>query len=245
MRCSATTSRSARHDRTADRSRRSTPRPRSGPVRSCSKAATAASRSFGPAMPTALWDAVKGHDHIWTYMSCYGPFADATTFSRLGREPHPARGPLLLRRHRTVRRRRRHRDTDGHPARRALGRGRAHRLFAGAAAHAARHRGAVSARALRLRDARQPPLRMEMQRAQRPVAAGGVALRLRVRRRAAPASIAKGRSRDTAYYSMLDSEWPARKAAFERWLAPDNFDATGRQKTSLAALNGSRLRADG
>ena len=36
---------------------------------------------------------------------------------------------------------------------------------------------------------------------------------------------------------MLDSEWPARKAAFERWLAPDNFDAQGRQKTSLAELN--------
>jgi hypothetical protein len=33
---------------------------------------------------------------------------------------------------------------------------------------------------------------------------------------------------------MLDSEWPARKAEFERWLAPDNFDAGGRQKTGLA-----------
>ena len=55
-------------------------------------------------------------------------------------------------------------------------------------------------------------------------------------------NIAKGRSRDTAYFSMLDSEWPARKAAFERWLAPDNFDAQGRQKTSLAALNGGAAR---
>ena len=49
--------------------------------------------------------------------------------------------------------------------------------------------------------------------------------------------IVKGRNRDTACFSMLDSEWPARKAAFEQWLAPDNFDADGRQKTSLAALN--------
>jgi RimJ/RimL family protein N-acetyltransferase len=49
--------------------------------------------------------------------------------------------------------------------------------------------------------------------------------------------IVKGASRDTAWFSMLDSEWPARRAAFERWLAPDNFDAEGRQKTSLAALN--------
>ena len=35
--------------------------------------------------------------------------------------------------------------------------------------------------------------------------------------------IVKGRNRDTAWYSMLDSEWPARKRAFERWLAPDEF----------------------
>jgi hypothetical protein len=52
------------------------------------------------------------------------------------------------------------------------------------------------------------------------------------------AMIAKGRNRDTAYFSMLDSEWPARKKAFETWLAPENFDAQGRQKVSLAALNG-------
>ena len=51
--------------------------------------------------------------------------------------------------------------------------------------------------------------------------------------------IAKG-NRDTAYYSMLDSEWPARKAAFERWLAPDNFDATGKQRVSLSELNAAR-----
>jgi RimJ/RimL family protein N-acetyltransferase len=49
--------------------------------------------------------------------------------------------------------------------------------------------------------------------------------------------IIKGRNRDTAWFSMLDSEWPARKTAFERWLAPDNFDAMGRQTASLALLN--------
>ena len=48
--------------------------------------------------------------------------------------------------------------------------------------------------------------------------------------------IVKGRNRDTAWFSMLDSEWPARRAAFERWLAPDNFDAPGRQKTWLSDL---------
>jgi RimJ/RimL family protein N-acetyltransferase len=41
--------------------------------------------------------------------------------------------------------------------------------------------------------------------------------------------IVKGQNRDTTWFSMLDSEWPARKAAFERWLDPANFDAAGRQ----------------
>jgi len=49
--------------------------------------------------------------------------------------------------------------------------------------------------------------------------------------------VVKARSRDTAWYSIIDGEWPARRAAFERWLAPENFDAQGRQKVSLAALN--------
>ncbi len=48
--------------------------------------------------------------------------------------------------------------------------------------------------------------------------------------------IAKGRNRDTAWYSMLDSEWPACRSAFERWLAPGNFDESGKQKSALAAL---------
>jgi RimJ/RimL family protein N-acetyltransferase len=48
--------------------------------------------------------------------------------------------------------------------------------------------------------------------------------------------IVKGRNRDTAWYSMLDGEWPSRKAAFERWLSPSNFDAEGAQKFPLARL---------
>ena len=50
--------------------------------------------------------------------------------------------------------------------------------------------------------------------------------------------IVKERNRDTAWYSMLDAEWPARKAAFEAWLDPANFDASGRQIASLSTLNG-------
>lgn len=51
--------------------------------------------------------------------------------------------------------------------------------------------------------------------------------------------IVKGKNRDTAWFSILDSEWPARKLAFERWLAPSNFDSEGRQKASLASITAS------
>jgi RimJ/RimL family protein N-acetyltransferase len=49
--------------------------------------------------------------------------------------------------------------------------------------------------------------------------------------------IVKGRNRDTAWFAMLDHEWPAKKVAYERWLAPGNFDADGRQRTRLGAVN--------
>ena len=50
--------------------------------------------------------------------------------------------------------------------------------------------------------------------------------------------IVKGRSRDTAWFSMLDHEWPARRAAFEQWLDPGNFDGEGRQKRRLEDFQG-------
>ncbi|MBX9925313.1 MAG: GNAT family N-acetyltransferase [Hyphomicrobiaceae bacterium] len=45
--------------------------------------------------------------------------------------------------------------------------------------------------------------------------------------------IVKGRNRDTAWFAMLDRDWPATKAEFQRWLDPGNFDTAGRQLTSL------------
>lgn len=48
--------------------------------------------------------------------------------------------------------------------------------------------------------------------------------------------VIKGRNRDTAWYALLDQEWPACRDAFERWLAADNFDAQGLQRQSLGAL---------
>ena len=43
----------------------------------------------------------------------------------------------------------------------------------------------------------------------------------------------KGRNRDTAWFGITDAQWPALRAEFERWLAPENFDADGTQLTSL------------
>ena len=52
------------------------------------------------------------------------------------------------------------------------------------------------------------------------------------------AVVYKGRSRDTAWFSIVDAEWPRIKSAFERWLDPANFDADGRQLRSLADMRG-------
>ena len=48
--------------------------------------------------------------------------------------------------------------------------------------------------------------------------------------------VAKGRNRDTAWFSITDLEWPALRAAFEAWLEPANFDAEGGQRRRLADL---------
>ncbi len=50
------------------------------------------------------------------------------------------------------------------------------------------------------------------------------------------AVIYKGRNRDTAWFSMLDSEWPALRQGYEQWLGSDNFDGQGRQRRKLTEL---------
>lgn len=45
--------------------------------------------------------------------------------------------------------------------------------------------------------------------------------------------VIKGRNRDTAWFAILDGDWPRLRSAFETWLAPENFDAQGQQKRSL------------
>jgi len=58
-------------------------------------------------------------------------------------------------------------------------------------------------------------------------------------------SIYKGRNRDTAWYAMIDSEWPQLDKAFQRWLAPANFDAQGKQRERLSDLTAPVLKQRG
>jgi hypothetical protein len=53
------------------------------------------------------------------------------------------------------------------------------------------------------------------------------------------AIVTRGRNRDTAWYSVLDREWPDLERVFDRWLAPGNFDTEGRQKLRLSELTGN------
>ncbi|MGH1591168.1 GNAT family N-acetyltransferase [Methylobacterium phyllosphaerae] len=50
------------------------------------------------------------------------------------------------------------------------------------------------------------------------------------------AVVVKGRSRDTAWFSITDSEWPQVQAGFDAWLEPSNFDETAQQRQGLAVL---------
>jgi RimJ/RimL family protein N-acetyltransferase len=185
-----------------------------------------------------MWDAVKGHDAIWTYMSQYGPFDSASEFATwLARraaldDPYAyaivdpsdrALGIATL--------------MDIQPDMRVIEVG--HIVYSPALQHTAL---GTEAQYLLARYAFETLgyRRYEWKCNSHNAASRRAALRygfvfegvLRQHK------ISKGRNRDTAYYSMLDSEWPQRKRNFERWLSPDNFTAEGRQKVSLSALNG-------
>jgi RimJ/RimL family protein N-acetyltransferase len=186
-----------------------------------------------------LWEAVRGHDRVWTYMS-YGPFADAAAFSAwlAGRaelkDPYyyavldangRALGVATL--------------VEIRPAMRVIEVG--HIVYS---ASLQRTPLATEAQYLLARYAFET---LGYRRYEWKCNALNAASRRAATRYGFTFEgifrqhmIVKGRNRDTAWFAMLDSEWPARKRAFESWLAPDNFDAAGRQKASLAALNGSR-----
>jgi RimJ/RimL family protein N-acetyltransferase len=57
------------------------------------------------------------------------------------------------------------------------------------------------------------------------------------------AVVYKGRSRDTAWFAIIDRDWPVQRATFEKWLAPENFDADGQQRLSLTQIRAAQTAA--
>ncbi len=187
----------------------------------------------------ALWNAVKGHDHIWTYMS-YGPLADFAAFSKwlasrvklddpysyaiIDRSGQAVGIATLM---------------EIRPAMRVVEVGNIlyspclQRTPLGTEAQFLLARYAFETLGYRRYEWKCNALNAPSRRA---ALRYGFVFEGILRQH----MIVKGRSRDTAYFSMLDSEWPTRKAAFERWLAPENFDAQGRQRTSLSELSAVR-----
>jgi RimJ/RimL family protein N-acetyltransferase len=212
------------------------PVPRPGPVTLAGHYGRV--KKLKPEHAGALWQAVKGHDAIWTYMSQYGPFADAAEFSAWVAQRAALDDPYAY----TIV------DRDNRalgiaalmeirPAMRAIEVG--HIVYSPALQ---RTPLGTEAQYLLARYAFETLgyRRYEWKCHSHNAASRRAALRygfifegiLRQQ------MIAKGRNRDTAMFSMLDSEWPARKHNFERWLAPKNFTADGKQKLGLSAMNG-------
>src|SRR3954452_14989765 len=184
---------------------------------------------------TALWKAVQGQDHIWTYMS-YGPLPDFAAFSAwlAGRvkleDPYSyaiidrsgqALGIATL--------------MEIRPAMRVIEVGNI--VYAPALQ---RTPLATEAQYLMARHAFETLgyRRYEWKCNALNAPSRGAALRLGFTLEGILRNhmIVKGRSRDTAWYAMFEEDWPARRAAFERWLARSNFDAEGRQRVKLGVM---------
>jgi len=184
----------------------------------------------------ALWNAVKGHDSIWTYMSAYGPFANELAFSdwlaarAILEDPFSyaivdasdcAVGIATL--------------MEIRPAMRVCEVG--HIVYSPAL-----QRTPLATEAQYLL-ARYVFETLGYRRYEWKCNALNAASRRAAERFgfafegiSRQHMIAKGRNRDTAWYSMLDGEWPRCRAAFERWLNPENFDGSSRQRRRLEEI---------
>jgi RimJ/RimL family protein N-acetyltransferase len=183
----------------------------------------------------ALWQAVKGHDRLWTYMG-YGPFADGKAFANwlderavlldpfsyavLDWASGAALGIVTL--------------METRPAMRVIEIGNIvycpslQRTPAATEAQYLMARYVFETLGYRRYEWKCDDRNEPSNRAARRF---GFTYEGTFRQH----MIVKGLNRDTAWFSMLDSEWPERRAAFERWLAPENFDRDGRQKAKLGA----------
>jgi RimJ/RimL family protein N-acetyltransferase len=190
-----------------------------------------------------LWRAYAGHDHIWTYLSTYGPFADEPAFTRWLASRVTLDDPYC---YAIV-------DPSGRavgiatlmeirPEMRVIEVG--HIVYSpalmqtllGTEAQYLLARYAFETLGYRRYEWKCNALNAASRRA---ALRYGFVYEGTFRQHL----IAKGRNRDNAWFSMLDSEWPARKEAYERWLTPANFGADGKQRTSLSELNGAASTA--
>jgi RimJ/RimL family protein N-acetyltransferase len=186
----------------------------------------------------SLWTAFAGHDHIWTYISTDGPFADVAEFDAFIAKRAAADDPyayVII-------------DGSGRavgyftlmqirPEMRVIEVG--HVLYSpalqrtplGTEAQFLLARYAFETLGYRRYEWKCNALNAASRRA---ALRYGFTYEGTFRQHV----IAKGRNRDNAWFSMLDGEWPVRKRVFERWLAPKNFSADGKQIVGLSAING-------
>ena len=179
-----------------------------------------------------LWEAMRGRDRIWAYMS-YGPFADLKAFSSWLGERQQLKDPYYY----AVL------DADRRalgvttlvnvqPAMRSVEVG--HILYSPALQRTAL---ATEAQYLLARYVFETlgyrRYEWKCNTLNQPSRRAALRLGFTFEGVFRQHMIVKGRSRDTAWFSMLDGEWPARKAAFERWLAHSNFETDGQQKMRL------------
>jgi RimJ/RimL family protein N-acetyltransferase len=182
-----------------------------------------------------LYDAFQGHDGLWDYMA-YGPFASAAAYHRWAHEREGGQDPLVY-------------------ALRDLASGQlggvasylridpqAGSIEVGHICIAPRmQRGAAWTEAMALM------LDWAFRAGYRRYEWKCNALNLASRRAAERLGfsfegvfrnhmVVKGRNRDTAWFSVIDSDWPALAEAFRLWLEPGNFDASGRQRERLSDL---------
>ena len=183
-----------------------------------------------------LWNVVKGHDPVWTYMAAYGPFANLAAFSEWLASRVKLEDPYY---YAII-------DRAGHavgvstlmeirPAMRVIEVG--HIVYSPALQ---RTPLGTEAQYLLARYAFETLgyRRYEWKCDQLNAPSRAAALRLGFTFEGTfrQHMVYRGRARDSDWFSVLHGEWPALRGAFERWLAPENFDGDGRQKKGLAAF---------
>ena len=181
-----------------------------------------------------LWTAIEGHDSVWTYLS-YGPFADESSFLAWlkGREElsdplsyavvdaasGKALGVLTL--------------MEIRPAAGVVETG--HIFFAPVLQ---KTRAATEALFLAMRhafdDLGYRRFEWKCDSLNAPSRAAAIRFGFTYEGIFRQHMVIKGRNRDTAWYSIIDKEWPAQAARFEAWLDPGNFDAAGQQRRPLS-----------